>query len=110
MINNFCSTLHPCAASAATAGGAGGVCARAAGGAGGSAAARAAGRAGGARAAAAGGVFPKIKAHPTDLGGATQERAYPAAIARQAVAKQSKHQARRRRAGQQPAQQGITIL
>ena len=87
MINNFCSTLHPCAASAATAGGAGG-----------------------ARAAAGGGVFPKIKAHPTDLGGATQERAYPAAIARQAVAKQSKHQARRRRAGQQPAQQGITIL
>ena len=50
MINNFCSTLHPCAASAATAGGAGG-----------------------ARAAAAGGVFPNIKAHPTDLGGATQE-------------------------------------
>ena len=99
MINNFCSTLHPCAASAATAGGAGGARARAAGGAG-----------GGARAAAAGGVFPKIKAHPTDLGGATQERAYPAAIARQAVAKQSKHQARRSRAGQQPAQQGITIL
>ena len=96
MINNFCSTLHPCAASAATAGGAGG--------------ARAAGGAGGARTAAADGVFPKIKAHPTDLGGATQERAYPAAIARQAVAKQSKHQARRRRAGQQPAQQGITIL
>jgi len=26
------------------------------------------------RVAAAGGVFPKIKAHPTDLGGATQER------------------------------------
>ena len=99
MINNFCSTLHPCAASAATAGGAGGARARAAGGAG-----------GGARAAAAGGVFPKIKAHPTDLGGATQERAYPAAIARQAVAKQSKHQARCRRAGQQPAQQGTTIL
>ena len=43
------------------------------------------------RVAAAGGVFPKIKAHPTDLGGATQERAYPAAIATQAVAKQSKH-------------------
>ena len=98
MINNFCSTLHPCAASAATAGGAGGARARAAGGAG-----------GGARAAAAGGVFPKIKAHPTDLGGATQEH-IPCSNSRQAVAKQCKHQARRRRAGQQPAQQGITIL
>ena len=56
-----------------------------------------------------GGLFPKSKAHPTDLEG-PHRQVYPAAIATQAVAKQSKHQGGSSRPGQQPAQQGITKL
>jgi len=87
------------AASAATAGGAGG--------------ARARGwrswRRARTRVAAAGCVFPKLK-HIQLIWEGPHRSAYPAAIATQAVAKQSKHQARRRRPGQQPAPQEITIL
>jgi len=55
--------------------------------------------------------FQKLK-HIQLIWEGPHRSAYPAAIATQAVAKQSKHQARarRRRPWQQPAQQGITIL
>ena len=71
--------------------------------------ARAAGGAGGARAAAADGVFPKIKAHPTDLGGATQEH-IPCSNSKASSSKamQASSQAPQGRAAALP--QGITIM